>query len=270
MESAFGAKTDVGLKRSHNEDNLCVDHELDLYVVCDGMGGRNAGEIASRLAVDVIQKHMREARDNASLPMIGESSRQFSVQTNRLASAIRLANQVIYNAARSQPGQEGMGTTVVSALLNGSVLSVAHVGDSRLYLMRGETIQPLTADHSLVAEQVRRGILTEEEAERSPQKNIITRALGVDETVEVELDEIPVMSGDSLLLCSDGLTRGVKPVQILEAVRGENEPQAASERLVQMANAAGGEDNTTVILVKVQSGTGGHGFWRRLWDWLMS
>lgn len=269
MESAFGAKTDVGLKRSHNEDNFCVDHELGLYVVCDGMGGRNAGEVASRLAVEVIQKHMREARANPSLPMIGESDRQFSVQTNRVASAIRLANQVIFDAARSQPGQEGMGTTVVSALLNGSVLSVAHVGDSRLYLIRGQTIQPLTADHSLVAEQVRCGILTEEEAESSPQRNIITRALGVDETVEVDLDEIPVMSGDSLLLCSDGLTRGVKPAQILEAICSEKDPRAASERLVEMANAAGGEDNTTVVLVKTQSETS-HGFWRGLWNWLMS
>ena len=269
MESAFGAKTDVGLKRSHNEDSLCAEHDQGLYVVCDGMGGQNAGEVASGLAVEVIQRHMREARHNADLPLVGEYDRQFSPQTNRLASAIRLANQVIHSAAKGQPGQEGMGTTVVSAALNGQVLSVAHVGDSRMYLVRGETIQPLTSDHSLVAEQVRMGILTEEEAERSPQKNIITRALGVDENVEVELDEVPVMRGDSLLLCSDGLTRGVKPAEILDTIRREQEPQAASDRLIELANAAGGEDNTTVILIKIQKETT-HGLWARLWKWLMS
>jgi protein phosphatase len=168
-----------------------------------------------------------------------------------LASAIRLANQAIRNAAKQTAEQEGMGTTVVSAALNGHVLSVAHVGDSRLYLIRGDTIQQLTADHSLVAEQVRRGLLTEEEAERSPQKNIITRALGVDDTVDVALAEVPLIREDRVLLCSDGLTRGVKPAEILEVIRREEEPQDASERLVELANAAGGLDNTTVILITV-------------------
>jgi len=269
MVIAVGAKTDVGLKRSHNEDNLCVDPDLGLYVVCDGMGGRNAGEVASRLAVETIQKHFREARANANLPMIGAYDRQFSAKTNRLASAIRLANQIIRAGAKDQTSQEGMGTTVVSAVLNGPVLSIAHVGDSRMYLVRGENIKPLTADHSLVAEQVRRGMMTEEEAERSPQKNIITRALGVDEAVDVELDEVPVMAGDGVLLCSDGLTRGVKPAEILDVIRREKEPQAASERLVELANAAGGLDNTTVILVVVQD-TASPGPWQRAWKWLLS
>jgi protein phosphatase len=269
MVIAVGAKTDVGLKRSHNEDDFCADPDLGLYVVCDGMGGRNAGEVASRLAVETIQKHFREARDNADLPMIGDYDRQFSAKTNRLASAIRLANQVVCEGAKAHPGQEGMGTTVVSAALNGPVLSVAHVGDSRMYLVRGETIKPLTADHSLVAEQVRRGMMTEDEAERSPQKNIITRALGIEDTVEVELDEIPLMQGDGVLLCSDGLTRGVKPAEILDVIRREKEPQAASERLVELANAAGGLDNTTVILVVLQD-TASPGPWQRVWQWLMS
>ena len=269
MVIAVGAKTDVGLKRSHNEDNLCVDPDSGLYVVCDGMGGRNAGEVASRLAVETIQKHFREAHDNAALPMTGDYDRQFSAKTNRLASAIRLANQVIRMGAKEQTGQEGMGTTVVSVAFNGPVLSVAHVGDSRIYLIRGESIQPLTADHSLVAEQVRRGMMTEEEAERSPQKNIITRALGVEDTVDVELDEVPLMQGDTVLLCSDGLTRGVKPAEILDVIRREKEPQAASDRLVDLANAAGGLDNTTVILVNVQDTTNPSTL-QRVWKWLMS
>lgn len=269
MNIAVGAKTDVGLKRPHNEDDLCVDPEVGLYVVCDGMGGRNAGEIASRLAVEVIQKHIREARRNANLPMVGTYVRQFSSFTNRLASAIRLANQTIRDTAKNRPDQEGMGTTVVSAMLNGQALSVAHVGDSRMYLIRGNTIEPLTADHSLVGEQVRRGMLTEEEAERSPQKNIITRALGIDDAVDVELDEVPLVQGDELLLCSDGLTRGVKPAEVLEVVRREKDPQSAAERLVALANAAGGLDNTTVILVSIQHGAGETPM-QRVWKWLKS
>ncbi len=268
MVIAVGAKTDVGLKRSHNEDDLCVDSDLGLYVVCDGMGGRNAGEVASRLAVETIQKHFQAARDNADLPLVGDHDRQFSAKTNRLASAIRLANQAILMEAKGQTGQEGMGTTVVSAALNGPILSIAHVGDSRMYLIRGESIGPLTADHSLVAEQVRRGMMTEEEAERSPQKNIITRALGIEDTVDVDLDEIPLMLGDTILLCSDGLTRGVTPAEILDVIRREKEPQAASERLIKLANAAGGLDNTTVILVRVQDTTDPSA-WQRVWKWLL-
>lgn len=263
MDSRFGAKTDVGLKRGHNEDSYCAAPELGLYVVCDGMGGRNAGEVASRLAVDVIQRHIGEAKKNASLPMVGAYDAGFSPQTNRLASALRLANQVVHGAARSQPDQSGMGTTVVSALIAGPTLSVAHIGDSRLYLIRGGDIQPLTEDHSLVAEQVRRGLLTEEEAERSPQKNIVTRALGIDEAVEVALDELPLQVHDVVLLCSDGLTRGVKPDDILQVVRKGGAPQAAAERLIELANAAGGEDNTTVVLIALREG-GLKGLWRRI------
>jgi PPM family protein phosphatase len=269
MRIAIGAKTDVGLKRPHNEDDLCVDPEVGLFVVCDGLGGRNAGEVASRLAIEVIHKHIREAQRNANLPMVGAYDRQFSPLTNRLASAIRLANQAIRDAAKDQPDQEGMGTTVVSAMLNGQMLSVAHVGDSRLYLIRGDTIEPLTADHSLVVDQVRRGLLTEEEAERSPERNIITRALGVDDAVDVELGEVPLMQEDQLLLCSDGLTRDVKPGEILATVRREKDPQAAAERLVELANAAGGLDNTTVILISIQHGAGETPM-QRVWNRLVS
>lgn len=264
MEIAFGAKTDVGLRRSHNEDSLCVDPELGLFLVCDGMGGRNAGEVASQLAVEMIQTHMREARYNRGLPLIGEHDPKFSPRTNRLASAIRLANEVVFGASRSNPDQAGMGTTVVATVITDQVLSVAHVGDSRLYLLRGDEVQSLTTDHSLVAEQVRRGLLTEEEAQESPQRNIVTRALGVEQSVEVELDEMQLLPGDTLLLCSDGLTRSVKPAEILKVLQNEPEPQAACERLVETANAAGGEDNTTVIQLNVRKAPV-QGFWQRVW-----
>jgi len=253
---AYGAKTDVGLRRAHNEDSYCSDPELGLYVVCDGLGGRNAGEVASGMAVKVIREHLRESRENTSLPIVGEYDPKFSLQTNRLASAIRLANQAIHDVGQSEPDQAGMGTTVVAAVISDQILSIAHVGDSRMYLIRGDNIRPLTADHSVVADQVRRHMLTEEEAERSPLKHIVTRALGIDQTIQVELDEVQILAGDMLLLCSDGLTLGVKPAEILLAIRTEKEPQAACKRLVDMANEAGGEDNTTVILVTVQKEPG--------------
>ncbi len=262
MDIVFGAKTDVGLKREHNEDSLCADPKLGLFIVCDGMGGRNAGEIASGLAVEIIQKHMVDAHQADALPLIGTVNAKLSTQTNRLASAVRLANQVVNGASQSKPGQSGMGTTVVCALLNGPMLSVAHAGDSRIYLVRGENIHALTSDHSLVAEQVRQGILTEEQAEKSAQKNIVTRALGVEETLQVDLDEIELAKGDVVLLCSDGLTKGVKPAEILRVLREEREPQSACDRLIKMANAAGGEDNTTVIVIMVRKV--GTGVWQQL------
>jgi PPM family protein phosphatase len=262
MDIVFGAKTDVGLKREHNEDSLCADPQLGLFIVCDGMGGRNAGEIASGLAVEIIQKHMSDAHKTNTLPLIGTVNAKLSAQTNRLASAVHLANQVVNGASQSKPGQSGMGTTVVCALLNGPMLSVAHAGDSRIYLVRGENIHALTADHSLVAEQVRQGILTEEQAEKSAQKNIVTRALGVEDSLQIDLDEIELVKGDIILLCSDGLTKGVKPAEIMKVLREEKEPQAACDRLVKMANAAGGEDNTTVIVIMVRKV--GAGVWQQL------
>ena len=252
MDIRVGAKTDVGLKRSHNEDTFCADPRLGLFVVCDGMGGCNAGEVASQLALEMIQKHIAEASENPDLPMVGPYDPRYSAGTNRLASAARLANETVYRSGQSWVDYEGMGTTVVSALLNEGVMSIAHVGDSRLYLVRGGDLIPVTRDHSLVAEQVRRGLLTEEEAERSAQRNIITRALGTSETVEVTLNEVNLIQGDALLLCSDGLTRGVTSSQILAAILAAPDPQTASQHLVALANKAGGEDNTTVIVIMIQ------------------
>lgn len=265
MKLAYGAKSDVGLKRTQNEDRFCADSHLGLCVVCDGMGGRNAGEVASELAVEVIHKHVLEAVQDENLPMVGQYDPTFLPQTNRLASALRLANQAVHREAQHQQSHAGMGTTVVSALIAGQVLSLAHVGDSRLYVIRGDTIQLLTADHSVVAEQVRHELLTQEEADRSPYKHVLTRGLGVAATVEVELGEVPVMNGDVLVLCSDGLTVGVKPRDMLQAIRREWNPQAIADRLVAMANAAGGEDNTTVVVVCLGQETRQE-LWRRIWN----
>src|SRR5690348_875043 len=159
MSIACGAKSDMGLKRTQNEDRFCLDPSLGLYVVCDGMGGHKAGEVASALAVKVIQKHLLEGKQDLHAPIVGRYDAAFLPQTNRLASAIRLANQAIHCEAQRHVDYARMGTTVVSALVSGQILSFAHVGDSRLYLIRGATIHPLTMDHSFVMEQIRDGLL---------------------------------------------------------------------------------------------------------------
>jgi serine/threonine protein phosphatase PrpC len=247
------AKSDTGLKRPHNEDRFVVDHPLGLYVVCDGMGGGNAGEVASALAVDAIQAHLAEAAQQEDLPLIGPCDATVSAPANRLASAIRVANTVVHRESWSRSDYAGMGTTVVAALLHEDVLAIAHVGDSRLYLIRDGAIHALTTDHSWVAEQILKGLLTEEEAFHSPRRNIVTKALGVDSTVDVELMETPVKHGDMLLLCSDGLTRAVRPNDILHLLSGLEDLHTMADRLIVMANEAGGDDNTTVVLVTLRN-----------------
>jgi protein phosphatase len=227
------------------------------------MGGGNAGEIASALAVEAIHTHLTEAARQADLPLTGPCDATVSAKANRLASAIRAANDVIHRESWSRPDCAGMGTTVVAALLHEEVLAIAHVGDSRLYLVRNETMQALTTDHSWIAEQILKGVMTEEEAERSPRRNIVTRALGVESSVDVELTEIPVKSGDMFLLCSDGLTRGVRPTDILHVLSGSEDLSAMSDRLIDMANEAGGDDNTTVVIVALRDEFQA-GLWERL------
>lgn len=263
LERSHSVKSDTGLKRPHNEDRFVADPQLGLYVICDGMGGNNAGEIAGALAVRTIHVYLAETAKDADLPFVGPYHASMSAHANRLASAIHVANHAIHRESWSRPEYAGMGTTVVAALVHEDVVAIAHVGDSRLYLVRNGAIQSLTADHSWVAEQVQKGFITEEEAERSPSRNIVTRALGVEVTVDVELIEVPVKSGDRLLLCSDGLTCAVHPKDILPVLSGSEDLTAMSERLIAMANEAGGDDNTTVIVVALGGEFQG-GLWERL------
>ena len=240
-----------------------ADPLLGLYVVCDGMGGGNAGEIASSLAAEAIQTHLSEAARCANLPLIGPNDATVSATANRLASAVRSANTVVHRESWSNSAYAVMGTTVVAALFSEDVLAIAHVGDSRLYLVRNGTIQALTTDHSWVAEQVHKGLITEEEAARSSRRNVVTKALGIDSRVDVELTEVPVKSGDRLLLCSDGLTHGVHPNEILGILSGSNDFSSMSDRLIHLANQAGGDDNTTVIIVALRDEYE-TGLWERL------
>ena len=263
MQLSYAAKSDVGLKRSYNEDWFCADANLGLFVVCDGMGGRNAGEVASSLAAQTIRSHIGDAsadRNGGCTP--GEDG-GFLPQTNRLADAVRRANDVLYREAQSRPECAGMGTTVAAALIHDQILSLAHVGDSRIYLIRRGHLQPLTVDHSLVAEQVRQGLITETEALSSSQKHIVTRALGIDASVDVEVGEMPLMSGDVLLLCSDGLTSRVEPDDIAAVLRGNGGLQAMADGLIDTANRAGGHDNITVVVAQVTHERGA-AVWRML------
>ncbi|MCC6141489.1 MAG: Stp1/IreP family PP2C-type Ser/Thr phosphatase [Nitrospira sp.] len=248
---AYSACSDVGLRRTRNEDRYCTDTTLGLFIVCDGMGGSKAGEIASGLAIETIHRHINEASLDPTLPLIGQSDPLVSRSGNRLLSAVREANRIIHREGNRNRDWVGMGTTVVAVLLADRLMSFAHVGDSRLYLVRAHAIHPLTADHSWVAEQVRAGLMTEAEAERSPQRNIVTRALGIAPDVKVDIDEAELQIGDRLLLCSDGLTKYVGPARLLDALTQTDDMNGAARQLVALANNAGGDDNTTVIAMAV-------------------
>jgi protein phosphatase len=253
----FGARTDVGCVRNNNEDSYRLVPELNLFIVSDGMGGEAHGEIASAMAVETVAKHCLEAENNLSAPFFGEPQPELSEKTNRLASAVHLANRRIHESARSHPAQRGMGATVLAAWLDGQRLSLVHVGDSRAYLLRAGGLEQLTADHSLVAEQVRRGLLTPQQAEASEMQSVLIRALGTQEDVEVDADESLLLDGDTLLLCSDGLTRMVTDPEIASTLLTYPGAQAAADRLVALANDYGGEDNVTVIVVRLTLGSDG-------------
>jgi serine/threonine protein phosphatase PrpC len=266
LQLEFGARTDLGRVRGNNEDSYGAEPELKLFVVSDGMGGAEHGEVASSMAVEGIVKHCRDARARADLPLEGESRPDLSPTTNRLVSAIRAAHRRVYERSVNEPALRGMGATVVAAMADGEKLSVAHVGDSRVYRLRGETFEQLTRDHSLVAEQVRLGLLTDEQAADSSLQTILTRALGHSENVEVDADEHTIEEGDTFLLCSDGLSRMVPDAAIASAIRQAANPQEAADRLIDLANEAGGEDNITAVVLRARAGTASSGGWfRRMW-----
>jgi PPM family protein phosphatase len=209
----------------------------------------------------VILEHCRQAQQNPRLSMEGAYREEFSTQTNRLLSGIRLSNKVIYEAASNGPAEvSGMGSTVVAVQISGNVMSVAHVGDSRVYLFRNGELRQLTEDHSLVREQVRQGLISAEEAETSELANVILRALGAEPVVSADLDELWVGARDQVLLCSDGLTRMVPDLEIAKVLATPQSPQDAADRLVELANEHGGEDNTTVIVARLLPPLSG---WRR-------
>jgi len=231
-----GTRSDVGKVRQANEDSFIASEPL--FVVADGMGGHLAGDVASATAVGVIT-------DNAPSASIDEPE--------SLSSLVRAANRAIWEKARADPSLRGMGTTCTLLMVGDGRAEIAHVGDSRAYLLRDGELTQLTEDHTLVSRMVKEGRLREEEAAHHPQRSIITRALGVDADVEVDLEPIELAPGDRLLLNSDGLTSMVEPERVKQVLLDESDAQAAADRLVTIANDAGGEDNITVVVIDVSN-----------------
>jgi protein phosphatase len=231
-ESTF--KTDRGRQRPENEDSAFA--RAPVFVVADGMGGAQAGEVASRIAIEAFESGLGD---------VGSPE-------ERLAGRVREANRQIYDRSRSEHGREGMGTTLTAAYLDDGNVAIAHVGDSRAYLFRDGELTRLTRDHSLVDELVRRGKLTEEQAAEHPQRSIITRALGPEPDVEVDTWTYPVRSGDVLLLCSDGLTSMVSEARIAAILGSAQSLDQAGDHLIREANEAGGRDNITVVLCRIE------------------
>ena len=241
--------TDVGVKRTNNEDNYLINDELNLFVVCDGMGGHAGGEFASAIAVNTVEEVLSDLETSPEIEAAREEG-SVEVMRERLRYAIRLAGKRIFEKANAEPEYRGMGTTCLVLLVDGSNAFVAHVGDSRGYIVREGRIEQLTEDHSRVHERIRAGLLTPEQARHHKLKNIITRSLGYTEDVEIDIQVRALRRGDRFLLCSDGLSNLVEPAELGEAVRSMN-PQEAARHLVQLACARGGDDNITAVITRV-------------------
>jgi protein phosphatase len=244
-------QTDTGRVREHNEDMIAVDGDLGLAVLADGMGGYNAGEVASGIAVKTVFNLVREAIASQDLS-VPDGGTGLSRPTIILRDAIQRANKIIYQTARTQTQCQGMGTTVVAALFYDNKITVAHVGDSRLYRMRGSEIEQVTLDHSLLQELVDRGFYSPEEAQRASNKNYVTRALGVETQVEVEMQEHAVHKGDVYLMCSDGLSDMIGDDDMVVTLNTfGNNLYSVGQHLIQLANDNGGKDNISVVLAQV-------------------
>lgn len=263
MRIASGGVSDVGRVRTNNEDCYKIVEPLNLFVLSDGMGGEAHGEIASAMAVETVVKHCLDAETNPAAQVIGAVQPYWSARTKHLATAVHLANRTIFKAAEKNPDHHGMGATLTAAWIDGAKLSIAHVGDSRAYLLRSGTLLQLTRDHSLVAEQVRRGILTAAEAEESNMQSVLLRALGAQAAIEVDAEEHTLFPLDVLLLCSDGLTRMVTEPEIAGTLQAETDPARAAEKLVALANERGGPDNITVLTVRLEKDSKGWFSWLR-------
>jgi protein phosphatase len=234
------ASTHVGLRRQANEDRYAIVPELGLYVVADGMGGHRAGQVASQLAAEGAIRAI-EALQGASVSL-----------AERLRHAVSCANREIFTAAQARPELSGMGTTFVGMLFGGERLALAHVGDSRAYLLRQGRLRPLTDDHSIVGELLRRHEISAADAAQHPHRHVLTRALGVRPRTDPDLAEMTPLEGDVFVLCSDGLTGHLEDAEIAERVAAESDLQVAANDLVGAANSAGGLANITVLLVRYE------------------
>jgi protein phosphatase len=262
-------RSDAGMVRSHNEDSVFVSATTGLVILADGMGGYNAGEVASGMATSLLGSELEKYAARIDTQRLASADGPTPIHQAIEAEILR-TNAAIYQAAQSQPQYAGMGTTLVLALFHDNAVTAAHIGDSRLYRYRDGRLVAVTRDHSLLQEQIDSGMITPEEARRSQNRNLVTRALGVDPEVEPEIREYDTLQGDLYLLCSDGLNDMVEDAEIehtLQALSGNME--LAASQLVQMANDNGGRDNVSVILVRIAREFPAARSWRsRIRDWL--
>lgn len=261
--------TDPGMIRSHNEDSVAADAANGLVVLADGMGGYNAGEVASGMATAIITTELQHALGERPLHWV-DPANGVTLAQRLLVEQIAKANGSIYQAAQAQAQYAGMGTTLVAAIFYDNRVTVAHIGDSRLYRLRGNELEPLTKDHSLLQEQIDSGMLTAEQAKFSQNKNLVTRALGIEAFVEPDISEFDVRPEDIYMLCSDGLNDMVSDEDMamtLQTLSGNL--RLAAQQLVQLANDNGGRDNISVILVKVVREFPAHRGWRdKIFGWM--
>lgn len=251
--------TDVGLQREHNEDAVASDLSIGLLVLADGMGGYNAGEVASEIAVLTLTAELTEAMRDKSLIKLMPG---LLPEAQMLMRAVDRANATIYQISQDQPQCAGMGTTLVVGIFADNKLIVGHIGDSRLYRLRQGSLVQITEDHSLLQEQLNAGLITPQQAKVSINKNLVTRALGIDPQVELEMQEFDVEINDLYLLCSDGLTDLVEDAVIAEILTGaDGDIEYAAARLVQAANEQGGKDNISVVIAKVNKSFMAEGGW---------
>ena len=244
MRISSGGLTDTGRTRGHNEDCFAIDEEVSLYVVADGMGGHTHGEVASKISVDSILQFF--ADDGAESPFPPDEG--LLPHSNTLKAAVGVAQQGVLAAIERDHSLDGMGTTVVGLCIRDAVGAVAHVGDSRVYRLRNGELELLTRDHTWVNEQVMAGYLSEEQARNHPLRNVVTRALGGEEKVVVDVREVPIEVGDLFMLCSDGLSGMIRDSEI-KALLEEGKPlQETCQNLIDAANERGGKDNITVVL----------------------
>jgi len=250
MKIRYAAKTDVGMKRTHNEDYFSLIEDEQLFIVADGMGGHASGEVASKMSAETVSEFYQRTKDeDATWPY--KMDRQLSYIENRLACGIKLANFKIFDAASRDIRFKGMGTTIVTSLVCGDKIYVAHVGDSRCYRVRNGAIAQITRDHSLLEDyREAKPDMTEEEQRNFPHRNVITRALGMRETVQVDIKAHQIMDGDIYLMCSDGLSGMVDDPSILRIVSQAKSLERAVAELVDHANRAGGTDNITTLLLQ--------------------
>ena len=248
----FGELSDTGRVREHNEDMIGSTPDIGLMVLADGMGGYNAGEVASGIAVQIVTDLATDGANREERDEIEPHSGMMR-QSIVLRDAVYRSNKIIYQTAHSQTHCEGMGTTIVACMFCDNKVSIAHVGDSRAYRLRDGQLEQITADHSLLQELVDRGFYSEEEAQRSTNRNYVTRALGVEPTVEVEVHEHDVLPGDIYLLCSDGLSDMVEDEDIHLTISTFNDSlDVVGQQLVDLANDHGGRDNISVMLAQVK------------------